>query len=267
MSVCSCGPATTLDSRHESLTRFVQQSLVHLVRHSLNFCGWKDRKAVAKDLRRIYQATDDGEAEKALADFEAEWGSKYPSIAPSWRRARQEVIPFFCFSTSGPQNHLHHQCDRKPQSRHPQNHQNARQLPNRRCRDKADLSRDLRLQIIRPASVSPPPLDLIATPNNPSRPPPIANLRSFPETFWQTRHPSEVRIINGTGTTLKVNLPQTVARPTARLKSQERSAAHGAPPQRPCLRRRQAPAPPFPPARPGRMQGSSPSRGPCGKSG
>jgi transposase-like protein len=37
------------------------------------------------------------EAEKALADFEAEWGQKYPSIAPSWRRAWQEVIPFFAF--------------------------------------------------------------------------------------------------------------------------------------------------------------------------
>jgi len=75
----------------------VQTCIVHLVRHSLNFCGWKDRKAVAKDLKRIYQATDDTEAEKALADFEAEWGQKYPSIAPSWQRAWQEVIPFFAF--------------------------------------------------------------------------------------------------------------------------------------------------------------------------
>lgn len=75
----------------------VQTCIVHLVRHSLNFCGWKDRKLVAKDLKRIYQATDDKEAEKALADFEAEWGQKYPSIAPSWRRAWQEVIPFFAF--------------------------------------------------------------------------------------------------------------------------------------------------------------------------
>jgi putative transposase len=48
----------------------------------------------------IYQATDDGEAEKALDDFEAEWGQKYPSIAPSWRRAWQEVIPFFAFPPS-----------------------------------------------------------------------------------------------------------------------------------------------------------------------
>jgi len=43
------------------------------------------------------EATDDVEAEKALADFETEWGRKYPSIAPSWRRAWQEVIPFFAF--------------------------------------------------------------------------------------------------------------------------------------------------------------------------
>jgi transposase-like protein len=75
----------------------VQTCIVHLVRHSLNFCGWKDRKEVAKSLKRIYQAVDDGEAAKALDDFEVEWGHKYPSIAPSWRRAWQEVIPFFAF--------------------------------------------------------------------------------------------------------------------------------------------------------------------------
>ena len=75
----------------------VQTCIVHLVRHSLNFCGWKDRKSVAKSLKRIYQAVDDEEAAKALDDFEVEWGQKYPSIAPSWRRAWQEVIPFFAF--------------------------------------------------------------------------------------------------------------------------------------------------------------------------
>jgi transposase-like protein len=84
------------------LTRFVhdttvQTCIVHLVRHSLNFCGWKDRKNVMKDLKRVYQTKDDVKAEKALADFETEWGQKYPSIAPSGRRAWQEVIPFFAF--------------------------------------------------------------------------------------------------------------------------------------------------------------------------
>lgn len=52
---------------------------------------------MAKSLKRIYQAVDDEVAAKALDDFELEWGTKYPSIAPSWRRAWQEVIPFFAF--------------------------------------------------------------------------------------------------------------------------------------------------------------------------
>ena len=69
--------------------------IVHLVRHSLNFCSWKDRKAVAADLRRIYSAPTADMAAAELDDFEEKWVGKYPSIAPAWRRAWQEVIPFF----------------------------------------------------------------------------------------------------------------------------------------------------------------------------
>lgn len=76
----------------------VQTCIVHLVRHSLHFCLWEDRKNVAKDLKRIYQATGNVEAGKAMAVFEAEWGQKYPSIASDWRRVWQEAIPFFAFS-------------------------------------------------------------------------------------------------------------------------------------------------------------------------
>ena len=75
----------------------VQTCIVHLVRQSLNFCGWKDRKIVASDLKQIYQAVDDTQAQKSLSDFEEKWGPKYPSIAPAWRRAWNEVIPFFAF--------------------------------------------------------------------------------------------------------------------------------------------------------------------------
>ena len=75
----------------------VQTCILHLVRQSLRFCSWKDRKIVGKALKQIYQAADDQAAEKALADFEDEWGGKYPSIAPAWRRAWQEMIPFFAF--------------------------------------------------------------------------------------------------------------------------------------------------------------------------
>ena len=75
----------------------VQTCIVHLVRHSLNFCAWKDRKVVATDLRRIYSAATADQAAAELDAFEAKWAGKYASIAPAWRRAWQEVIPFFAF--------------------------------------------------------------------------------------------------------------------------------------------------------------------------
>jgi len=75
----------------------VQTCIVHLVRHSLNFCAWKDRKAVAADLRLIYGAPTADQAAAELDAFEDKWAGKYASIAPAWRRAWQEVIPFFAF--------------------------------------------------------------------------------------------------------------------------------------------------------------------------
>jgi len=75
----------------------VQTCIVHLVRHSLNFCAWKDRKYVAVDLRRIYEAATADQAAAELDAFEEKWAGKYASIAPAWRRAWAEVIPFFAF--------------------------------------------------------------------------------------------------------------------------------------------------------------------------
>ncbi|WP_366142392.1 transposase [Sulfitobacter sp.] len=75
----------------------MQTCIVHLVRHSLNFCAWKDRKEVAADLRRIYSAPTADQAGLELDAFEEKWAGKYASIAPAWRRAWQEVIPFFAF--------------------------------------------------------------------------------------------------------------------------------------------------------------------------
>ncbi|WP_206437051.1 transposase, partial [Paracoccus haematequi] len=60
----------------------VQTCIVHLVRHSLSFCSWKDRKAVAADLRRIYSAPTAAMAEAELDAFEEKWAGKYASIAP-----------------------------------------------------------------------------------------------------------------------------------------------------------------------------------------
>lgn len=70
---------------------------MHLVRHFLNFCAWKGRKAVAVDLRAIYGTATVDQAAAQLGAFEEKWAGKYASIAPAWRRAWQEVIPFFAF--------------------------------------------------------------------------------------------------------------------------------------------------------------------------
>ena len=76
----------------------VQTCIVHLMRNSLDFASWKDRKELAASLKLIYAALDDTAAEAALTAFEAgPWGRKYPAIGQIWRRAWSEVIPFFAF--------------------------------------------------------------------------------------------------------------------------------------------------------------------------
>src|SRR3712207_1731456 len=76
----------------------VQTCIVHLLRQSLDLVAAKDRKAVAAALRDIYHAVDAAAAEAALAAFEeGPWGRKYPAIGPSWRRAWDEVVPFYAF--------------------------------------------------------------------------------------------------------------------------------------------------------------------------
>jgi len=76
----------------------VQTCIVHLLRHSLEFVSWKDRKAVAAALKDIYRAIDADAGEAALTTFEeGPWGRKYPAIGQSWRRAWGEVTPFYAF--------------------------------------------------------------------------------------------------------------------------------------------------------------------------
>jgi transposase-like protein len=76
----------------------VQTCIVHLLRNSMDFVSWKDRKPLATALKSIYRAVDAKAAEEALTAFEAsEWGQRYPAISQSWRRAWAEVIPFFAF--------------------------------------------------------------------------------------------------------------------------------------------------------------------------
>ena len=73
----------------------VQLCIVHLVRHSLNYVSWKERKEVARDLKTIYISSTDVEAEQRLAEFSVKWDTKYPMIAKSWHSNWARVIPFF----------------------------------------------------------------------------------------------------------------------------------------------------------------------------
>jgi putative transposase len=76
----------------------VQTCVVHLIRHSMNFASWKDRKPVAQALRAVYRAKDAEAAKAALDAFEdGPWGLKYPAIGPAWRRNWDLIIPFFAF--------------------------------------------------------------------------------------------------------------------------------------------------------------------------
>lgn len=76
----------------------LQTCIVHLIRNSLDYASWKDRKALAAALRPIYAAPTAEAAEAALAAFEAgEWGQKFPTVVAAWRRAWDRVIPFFAF--------------------------------------------------------------------------------------------------------------------------------------------------------------------------
>jgi putative transposase len=75
----------------------VQHCIVHLARASLNYVVWKERRAVAADLKSIYRAATAAQAEQELDGFSEKWGARYPAIVPLWRRNWEQVIPFFAF--------------------------------------------------------------------------------------------------------------------------------------------------------------------------
>src|SRR5665213_1717781 len=75
----------------------VQLCLVHQVRGSLNYVSWKQRKAVAADLKPIYQASTVEEAEQRLDEFAAKWDASYPTISQMSRRHWEHLTPFFAY--------------------------------------------------------------------------------------------------------------------------------------------------------------------------
>jgi len=75
----------------------VQLCIVHLTRASLNYVTWKDRKAVAADLKAIYRADTVQQAEQELENLSKKWGTRYPTVALIWSRNWNQVTPFFAF--------------------------------------------------------------------------------------------------------------------------------------------------------------------------
>lgn len=76
---------------------WVQLCIVHMVRNSLKYVSWKDRKAVAADLKLIYRSITEKEAEAALQAFSSKWDKRYPTISKSWRAHWAQIIPMFVF--------------------------------------------------------------------------------------------------------------------------------------------------------------------------
>ncbi len=72
-----------------------QTCVVHMVRHSLNYVPYTDKKLVASELKKIYSADTVELAEEYLDDFELTWGEKYAAIIKSWRENWSKIIPFF----------------------------------------------------------------------------------------------------------------------------------------------------------------------------
>ena len=73
----------------------IQLCIVHMVRNSLRYVPTKDMKAVAKDLKAIYNSTTLSGAEEALEEFATRWSDKYPHIEKSWRRNWVNLITIF----------------------------------------------------------------------------------------------------------------------------------------------------------------------------
>jgi len=78
----------------------IQRCIVHQIRNSLKFVSYKDRKAVAKDLKSVYTALDEGSAQLALTEFNDIWFKKYPNIANSWTNHWSELSTFFKYPQS-----------------------------------------------------------------------------------------------------------------------------------------------------------------------
>ena len=76
---------------------WVQLCIVHMVRNSLKYVSWKDRKAMAADLKTIYRSATETEAATNLDAVATKWDHKYPTVSKSWRDHWAKIIPMFAF--------------------------------------------------------------------------------------------------------------------------------------------------------------------------
>jgi putative transposase len=73
----------------------IQLCIVHMIRNSVKYVNWKDRKLICVDLKKIYTSSTEQQAQVSLDAFSKKWDSKYPTISQMWRKNWERVIPFF----------------------------------------------------------------------------------------------------------------------------------------------------------------------------
>jgi Transposase, Mutator family len=120
---------------------WVQTCIVHQIRTSMRYVAYKDRKAIARDLKLVYRAVNPDAAWEALEAFDERWGERYPMIAESWRARWEHIAPFLALPGGPAPGRLHHQQHREPQSPDPQGDQDPRPLPRRAGRHQAHRPR------------------------------------------------------------------------------------------------------------------------------
>ena len=119
----------------------LQTCIVHLIRNSLDYASWKERKPLAAAIKPIYTAASAESAEAELAAFEAgPWGQKFPTVAASWRTRLVERDSVLRLPAGGAAGDLHHQRHRERERAAAQDHQDARPFPVRRGGQQIDLA-------------------------------------------------------------------------------------------------------------------------------
>ena len=97
--ICCCDGLTGFPAAIEAVypKAKVQLCIVHLIRQSLRYVSWKDRKNLAADLKMIYSAATLDDAESALSEFNEKWDNQYPTISKIWLRHWDNITPFFSY--------------------------------------------------------------------------------------------------------------------------------------------------------------------------